>query len=273
MRHIVFTESSSYSVAFLLKPSAFISSDIRKHYIQPLINKGVPEAEVIAFTMKYDETNKASAKLIKEYLDHLLPGLVSLGVKYLYVTDSAYFKVLTGVSKADPNFGYVLPCKIKNFETMHVILGLNYQQLIYNPQLSEKLELSLNTLANKIQGKYQAIGSGILHSAEYPETLQNVAEALQKLHQYPSLTCDIEAFSLRFDEAGIGTIAFAWDQHNGIAFACDYQPLEEMVDGMYGHKVLNEPVRKLLREFFDTYSGELIFHNAAYDVKVLIATL
>lgn len=279
MRHLIFKEANTYSIAVLTKATAFNKSELRFNYIDPLVKRGVAEEEMIAFTLKYNPEGKAPAKFIKEYLDNLLPALDSLGVKYLYVTDSTYFKTLSGSSKADPNFGYVLPCKIKGYEHMNVVLGLNHQQLIYNPQLQTKLDLSLHTLASAMGGNYEALGTNIIHSAQYPESIDDIAAALQSLHQYESLSCDIEAFSLAFNEAGVGTIAFAWDKHNGIAFACDYKPATKMnvmatrdlsLQGVYEQ---NRGVRSLLREFFATYKGELIFHKADYDVCVIIYTL
>jgi DNA polymerase-1 len=279
LRHLIFKEANTYSIAVLTKATAFNKSELRFNYIDPLVKRGVAEEEMIAFTLKYNPEGKAPAKFIKEYLDNLLPALDSLGVKYLYVTDGTYFKTLSGSSKADPNFGYVLPCKIKGYEHMNVVLGLNHQQLIYNPQLQTKLDLSLHTLASAMGGNYEALGTNIIHSAQYPESIDDIAAALQSLHQHESLSCDIEAFSLAFNEAGIGTIGFAWDKHNGIAFACDYKPATKInvmatrdlsLQGVYEQ---NRGVRSLLREFFATYKGELIFHKADYDVCVIIYTL
>jgi len=275
MRHIIFKEANTYSVAVLMKPSCFNKQELRHNYIDPLIKQGVAEEEMIAFTLKHDQDGKAPVKLIKEYLANLLPALDGLGVKFLYVNDASYFKTIAGVVKADPHFGYMLPCKIKGFEHMSVVLGLNYLQLIYNPALQAKLDLSLATLASGVTGNYQAIGTGIIHSAQYPESLQDIAQALQSLYQYPDLTCDIEGFSLRFNEAGIGTIAFAWDQHNGIAFACDYHKEDAQANDLnwHGRFVKNNRVRKLLLQFFMDYKGELTFHNAPYDVKAIIHAL
>ena len=277
MRHHVFEEANSYSIAVLVKGTSFNKQELLNNYVAPLNQYGVPTKEVIAFTLRYNEVGKAPAKFIKEYLDKLLPALDSLRVKHLYVADAAYFKTLTGQVKADPHYGYVLPCKIKGFEHMQVVLGLNYQALIYNPDLNAKLELSLKTLSAHIAGNYQALGTGIIHSAQYPESPQDIAAALESLHQYESLTADIEAFSLRFNEAGIGTIAFAWDQHNGLAFACDYfvsyTGLSFQDPSWPGSNIPNPKVRALLRKFFTEYKGELIFHHAAYDLKPIIYSL
>ena len=285
MRHHLFEEANSYNTALLFKSTAFNKSEIQSNYVSALNAAGIPSTDLIAFTLKYNDTGKAPMKFVKEYLSSLLPAVTSLGVNTLYVADATYFKALTGQVKAEPHYGYVLPCKIKGFEGLNVVLGLNYQSLIYNPDLQEKLDMSLSTLVAHKTGTYQAPGTGIIHSAQYPESLQNITQALASLHKYDSLTCDIEAFSLRFNEAGVATVAFAWDQHNGLAFACDYKEVvredgsmdsESPKESWAAHAGYSKPnlvVRQMLREFFTTYKGELIFHNATYDVKVLIYTL
>lgn len=275
MRHILWNDQPTYNVAVLVKASSFNKYEIEKNYTTPLALKGVPTKDVIAFTLDYNSVGKAPAKFIKAYLDNLLPALNTLGVKRLLVTDASYFKVLTGQAKADPHFGYVLPCKIKGYGHMEVVLSLNYNALIYNPELQAKLDMSIETLASAIAGTYRPPGTGIIHSASYPEGVQEVARALESLHQYPSLTADIEAFSLRFNEAGIGTIAFAWDKHNGVAFPCDYEVLtHRMSDAEYhGFFHRNPEVRDLLKKFFTEYQGEITWHKADYDVMVIIYTL
>jgi len=277
MRHITFETSDRYPIALLVKASAFNQHEITQNYQQSLLTRGMAAADLVAFSLAYNDQGKAPVKFIKGYLEQLLPALDSIGVQYLYVTDAAYFKVLAGVAKADPHYGYVLPCKIKGYEHITVVLGLNYQALIYNPELQAKLDLSLDTLTSHVQGIYQAPGTNIIHSAQYPESPKAIQEALQSLYQYPSLTCDIETFSLRFNEAGIGTIAFAWDEHNGIAFACDYyvsyQGKAYQDPSWPGSNIPNRKVRRLLREFFETYQGEITWHNSGYDLKVIIFTL
>lgn len=287
MRHILFQENpmNRYPVAVLIKGSAFNRFELQRNYIDALTSAGLAKQDVIAFSLSYNDLGKAPAKHIKEYLEKLLPALDSLGTKHLYVADANYFKVLAGVPKADPNFGYALPCKVKGFEHMTVVLGLNHTALIYDPALQGKLNMSLEALASSINGTYQPPGAGIIHSAQYPRSLDDIAAALNSLHQYPELSADIEAFSLSFDKAGIGTIAFCWDQHNGAAFACDYHErseespdyrigaVPEQEDSHHGYFLPNLQVRNLLREFFGVYKGRITWHNAGYDVKVLIYTL
>lgn len=282
MRHHLFSDKGTgyYKVAILIKGTSFNKQAIEKAYVEPLIARGIPAEEIIAFTLAYNDDGKAPVSLIKAYLEDLLQTLWELGVSHLYVADGNYFKVLAKQSKAEVHMGHVLPCLYKEFhasETFKVVLGLNHQALIYNPDLQAKLDLSLDALASDLGGTYQALGADIIHSCWYPDDLRSIAHALDSLHQYPSLTCDIETFSLRFNEAGIGTIAFAWDQHNGLAFCCDWReyaerPTDEFASH-YGYQQANHAVRGLLKQFFTDYKGKLIWHNAGFDVKIKIATL
>ena len=127
MRHIQFEEAPSHRIAVLVKGTAFKHQELLENYVNPLVQLGVSRKDMIAFTLKYDENGKAPVGYIKDYLGKLLPALDSLGVQQLYVTDAAYFKVLTRQSKAEPHFGYILPCKIDGYTHMEVVFGLNYQ--------------------------------------------------------------------------------------------------------------------------------------------------
>lgn len=286
MRHIAFGQSDTYHVALLIKTSAFNQGDLENHYVNPLVKQGISADQMVAVDLAYNEAGKAPAGFIKSYLDELMPALASVGTKYIYVADAAYFKAIAGQSKADPHFGYALPCKLKGYEHMTVVLGLNHGALLYNPELYTKLDLSLQTLANTVNGTYKPLGQDIIHSAQYPRSLAEIEAALQSLHKYPTLSADIEAFSLDFDKAGIGTITFCWDQHNGIAFACDYhERLEESPDypitvgteapaaDHHGYQLANLEVRALIKQFLTDYKGRISWHKANYDLKVIIYTL
>lgn len=277
MRHHVFGQSDSFPIALLMKHTAFDKTSLINNYVQPLQSRGVPEGDIVAFTLEY-ETKNFSVKFAKQYLETLMPELASLGVKHILCTDANYFKLLAGVKNTDGQLGYVVPCAIKGYEHMNVVLSLNYQQLVYNPELRDKLTAGLDALSTHLQGSYVAPGTGIIHKAVYPETLADIKRTLDGLLDFPELSCDIEAFDLKFYNAGIGTIAFAPDKHRGVAFACDYKPnivqppLAEK-RSEYGRFVKNPEVRALLRDFFTNYKGRLVFHNAAYDVKVIVYCL
>ncbi len=155
MRHHIFTPSvdGNYSVALLMKTSAFKKDELQKNYVTKIAAHGLSDNNVIAFTLEYNSVGKAPVKHIKEYLlESLLPALTSLQIRYLYCADSAFFKVLTGQTKADVHAGYVLPCKLEGYTHLEVVLGVNYQQLIYDPTLTAKLDASLYAMVSHIQG-------------------------------------------------------------------------------------------------------------------------
>jgi len=261
-------------VAVLIKGAAFNQHALQTNYIDPLMARGIAKNQVIAFTLDYSSDNKAPAKLVKGYLESLLPAVNSLGVKYLYCADGNYFKVLTKKAKAEPYVGYALPCAIEGYEHIQVVLGLNYQALVYDPNQLPKLVMGLDVLAGTINGTHQKLGINIIKFAEYPEELSDIEAWLNKLLQYPALTVDIEGFSLEFDKCGIGSISFAWNKHEGIGFLCDYTPFTDPNDvletGLHGYYKPNHPVRQLLRKFFTKYKGSITFHNACFDVRALI---
>lgn len=274
MRHLVFDQSATYQVALLIKASAFNTLEITNTYVNPLINAGIPREEIISFTLAYDHNGKAPVKFIKSYLETLLPALDSVSSNLIYCADANYFKVLTKSKKADPHLGYVLPCAIEGYEHLNVILGVNHKSLIYDPKNETKLAMSLEALKTSYHGIENQLGKNVLTDANYPLMFDDIKDWMTRLLDYPFLSVDVETASLRFEEAGIGTITFCWDEHSGVAFPVDYRAFDEPTeDGLYGEMVPNHKVRMLLRQFFESYKGTLRFHNAPYDTKVLIYNL
>jgi len=274
MRHLVFDQSATYPVALLIKASAFNTMEINATYVDALVNRGIPKAELISFTLAYNEVGKAPVKFIKAYLEQLLPALDNVGTKLLYVADANYFKVLTGMKKADPHIGYVFPCVVEDYEHFNVVLGVNHKSLLYDPKNESKLLMSMDALMHAYEGTVVQLGKNVLKDATYPLMVSDIEAWLTKLLDYDNLACDIETASLRFEQAGIATICFSWDEHSGIAFPVDYRAFEtKSENGLYGEMVTNHKVRWLLKQFFEKYTGTLRFHRANFDTKVLIYEL
>lgn len=274
MQRLVFSEQVSYSVALLIKESAFNASEIEHVYAAYLSKRGLPIDALIALSLPYNEGGKAPGGFVREQLDTLLLAATDAGATLLYCADASYFKVLTSSKKAEPHLGYVLPCTVKGYEHLNVVLGINHKALLYNPANEPKLDLSLNTLIQAYHGHHTELGKDIIQEASYPTQEADIAACLDKLHQHPQLACDIEGFSLDFEKAGIATITFCWDQHHGVAFACDYKAYSKpSAEGFYGEYQPNPAIRELLREFFEAYQGTLIFHSGSYDMSSLIAQL
>jgi len=273
MKHLIFKENlnNKYKIAILIKETSFDFKLIKENYIDPLIKLGINEEDIIALSLKYDSNNKASVKLIKSHLETIYKACNQLNTEILLVADSNYFKKITGLSKAEPYHGSINPSK--SDVSMDVILSINYQSLFYNPTLKGRLDLSLNTLVSQIAGTSTQIGQNIIHSEYYPNTYKEIEDTLKDLHSYNSLTCDFETFSLKHYKAGIGTVAFAWNKHEGIAFCVDYKALSEPDEGYYGEESYNASIRYLLKKFFTEYQGKLIWHNISFDVTIAIAQL
>lgn len=264
MQYQTFTDTVSniYPICFLAPK---IEHDgMSKEYLG---DSGLKPEEIIAYKL-HTTGKKTSVSDMRAFLDELLPILKDIGSEYLMVTDGDYFKTLTGVKKSNAYAGYVLDNTYPEdmAGTFKVILIPNYRQVFYNPAPTrEKIKTAFETLWNHRLGTYREPGHGVLHQAHYPTTTADIASWLAKLLEMKcDLTADIEAFSLKHYSAGIGTISFAWNKHEGIAF-----PVDLSADP--------EAVRNLLKAFFLEYHRDperkLTWHNISYDVTVLIYQL
>ena len=241
-------------VAILIKTASFKNKQIQNNYVM-----GNPN-NYAAFSLDYPSSGNCSVAHQKGYLAELLPVITGMDIHTVLVADSAYFKTLAGKTKADLYYGHVLKCAIKGYEHINVILAPNYQAILYNPALQLKLDLANQTVINFLAGTYAGPGKLTLKNPQYPQTIEDITLALARLHQYKSITCDIETRGLKFYNCGISTIAFAWNQCEGLAFAIDR------------HKD-SEQIRLVLRAFFTRYKGKIIYHNATFDIKVLVYQL
>jgi DNA polymerase-1 len=277
VRHHLFfqkNDSGHYPVAVLMKQYTFDQALIHKNYIQPLKDRGIPQEDCIAFTLSYENAKKVSAAQVKSYSANLLKVLDRAHVRYIYCTDGTYFKYLTGQKKAEVHLGYSLPCAVPGFEHMQVVLGVNYQVLIYAPDKKAHLDQGLDALCSVYKGNYVPPGDQIIHSELYPKTPNEIRNALMELHKFPHLAMDIEGYSLRLDESGIATFALAWTKHDFIAFPVDLNDLgAKDDDGNYHYRRDNKEVREILKDFLRQYIGGKRFHSATYDVKHLIYNL
>lgn len=278
MEHII--HAPDYDMAVLIKAASLQKKKIEEAYLN---HTGL---KAISFSLDYAGKKKPSAKTIHTHLEELLPSLDKLGIRDLLVCDSEYFKKLCKVQKADPHYGNRLPVAIKGFEHMYAILCPNHAATMFNPTMQDKIDLGLSAMVQHKQGNYSALGTDIIHFEEYPSTYEEIKAWLTRLHSYPALTCDTEAYSLKHYDSGIGTISFAWDEHQGIAFSVDTSPCDPKEIQVWDKKdkkfkkriavnecITNEPVRALLKEFFETYQGRIIWHNSAYDCYILIYQL
>jgi DNA polymerase-1 len=267
MRHHFYAEQPEYPLCLLV--GQIRKDDIRQAYFT---DSGVDAEDCMVLDLHLTG-KKTSAAEMKQYITECVqPALDDYRVQYVLCTDSSYFKVLTGVARVDANLGYVLDSK---FGRQKVIFAPGYRQIFYDPAgIRTKIARAMEAIVAHATGAYRDPGHGIIRFAEYPKTDAEIEAWLVRLLEMDCpLTIDIEAFSLKHYDAGIGTISFAWNQGEGIAFPVDYVPIEGATEAPFGVQVRNERRRELLRAFFLQLRKRKVFHNIAYDAYVLIYQL
>lgn len=258
MQTLIYSEDSSKArIAVLIKEASFARDYIYSFYVAP---SGLDAEMFAAISLFYDSKNKITAKDGKAYVLDMLRKLEETNIEVLLVADTNYFKYLTGKQNTTNLRGKAVPCNIVGFEHIEVVLSVNYHAIIHNPQYKDELEYSLTYLTAKYGGGIE-LGSNIIHSAKYPDTLEEIKEMFAFLHKKKTLAADIEGLSLRFEKCGIATIGFAWSRHDGCAFKVAWRTDE-------GAERL-----ALLKEFLETYQGDLYFHNILFEIKVFVYEL
>ena len=255
-RYLTFAspEPTSYEVCFLVP--VLNRNDILRHYVTP--HMAGEEAKVIAYDL-FKDGKKTPIKLMREYLEDLLPTLQDLGVTHLVVCDADYYKVLSKAASTENELGYVRDSVAGQFRITYCP---NFKAAFYNPEkVAADIRIALSALQADRAGSYIEPGDGIIKFAAYPDTVEGIKTWLQRLLDMDcDLTSDIEAFSLKHDTAGIGTISFAWNKHEGIAFPVDLHPHSRLI-------------RKMLKDFFQKFQRKMRWHNISYDAYVLIFQL
>ena len=264
MRYLLFGEAKpSYSLCILVNN---INKDkIEKAYITPF---GINPDDVIVIQLHQTHDGngkgkKTTAGEMKKWInDELIEVLNDLNVQYLAIADGDYFKTITKSPKVDAYLGYVLPTE---FGPWKCVYTPTYESIFYDPEKARsKIATAFEAIKSHATGTYTDPGHGIIEFAEYPSSVEEISGWLETLiTESRPLTCDIETFSLKHVSAGIGTIAFAWNQKEGIAIPVD---------------ILNDPihsgaVRALLRSFFERFRNNITFHKISFDVGVLIYQL
>lgn len=246
------------------------TAEVQKHYYQPHL-KALGENVMIADLFMDGTRKKNTAADMKEYLDDLLPNLKAAGIEMLVVTQPDYFKILSKKAKTDATIGDFF---VSDYDPNFTITYCpNYGRVFYDPdKMKAKIGMALESTKRWARGNVTVVGSNIIKFADYPVGPTGIAKWLNKLLEMDcDLTCDIEGFDLKHYDAGIGTITFCWNEHEGIAFAVDSTSMGG--DGQKSGRKESPVVRQLLRDFFYNFKRKMIYHNICYDVYVLVYQL
>lgn len=252
-------EKPNYRIAILV--NKIKKEEIRAEYINRFMID--PNDVIVIELHQLPGKKKVPASEMQQYLrEELQPVLDDLKVEHIMVADAEYFKQIAKQTLADANIGYVLP---SFYGAQQVVYVTNYQSVFYDPdKVRAKISQSVLALKAWMLGQYKDPGIEIIKFADYPMTIPEIRGWLNKLREWNKpLTADIEAFSLKHVSAGIGTIGFAWNQGEGIAF-----PVDILEDAHH-----SKMVRQMLRRFFEDFEETITWHSISYDVYVLIYQL
>ena len=246
------------------------TAEVQKHYYQPHL-LALGESIMVADLFMDGTKKKNSAADMKEYLDDLLPNLKAEGIEMLVVTQPDYFKILSKKAKTDATIGdYFVSEYDKDFTITYCP---NYGRVFYDPdKIKAKIGMALESTKRWAAGNSTVVGSNIIKFADYPTKENDILDWLDKLLAMDcDLTCDIEGFSLKHYDAGVGTITFCWNEHEGIAFPVDSD--NNPMDGQKSGRKENQRIKAALRDFFYAFKRKMIYHNICYDVYVMIYQL
>lgn len=232
----------------LIKPNQMIENELVKYYGNNFIAISTPN------------TGQERKALIKD-LQECIPATT----KCILVADTDMFKSLCKVKKVTNLDG--IPSN--NILGIPAFIVPNYFSFVYNPEGLNRLKFIMTSVNAYMLGVYKPIGGDIIEHSEFPSNRAEVKQFLNKLNQYEKIAIDIETvnnhiFNLTKEEEDkfksslhhfsnrLYSLAFAWNKHEGGSF------------------IYQDDYRDLLANFFLTYKGTLIFHNAGFDVTQLI---
>ena len=264
-------EESSYKVALLVP-------NIRKEEINHAYLKGqnlLPD-DLLVMTLHYaDGKKKTPMSEMRAYItEALVPEIEAFGIQYVMCADGEYFKALTKATKVDAHTGYIMDSPYGDFKVVYVPF---HTQIFYDPdKVRAKIKTGIDAIHTHRSGTYEEPGNGVIHFAAYPDNDTDIEQWLLKLLDHKMLTSDIEGFGLKHYDSGVGTISFAWNKHEGIAFPIDYEEIKGAAGFPYGRNVKHVHRRAMLKKFFELCREmgiTIAWHNIGFDVYVLIYQL
>lgn len=262
MQYLTFGSEEQQTYPVVLLTNSLRADNIEREHLVPL---RISKKDVVAIQAHQNQTKKKTPRheQIEWIKDELVPTLQDLKTEYLFVSDGEYFKTLTNKPKIEAWLGYVLDSPyLPGVKVMYLPPA---DSVFYAPdKVREKIQLVVDGYLTEQAGVYVEPGSSIIKFADYPRTVERIGQWLDwLLDENKPLFCDTENYSLKFATAGIATITFCWSETEGICFPVDTLRNPEDV-------IL---VRKMLKNFFKQFRNDITYHNAGYDVTVLIYQL
>lgn len=235
--------------------------DIVRYYKDPLQLQ-----DIVVFLA--DVHPKSKVQEIRKECETLFEILPQTKVDTLIVCIGSVFKLLTK-SAFTSELGIKKECVNSEAPGIALFGSFSPNAFVVDPNVPEKAKVVIEAITAHLKGstiERDIHGKCInIFDTGYDSLL--FLEAMSTLLSEPVIAVDIETFSLRFYEAGLGTISFGYGYPNGHSFtiAIDSSP--------YLGNPFKKYVKSVLKQFFIDYKGKLVFHNAGFDVTVLIYEL
>lgn len=186
----------------------------------------------------------------------------------LIVCIGSMFKYLTKTS-LNSKLGVAMQSDIPELKGVDIYGAFSPNSFVVDPNVPVKAEVVLKSITERLRGidSSKSIHGERLVQFIEDRDMHQFMERLSMLHTKGVLAVDIETFSLKFVDAGLGSISFGYDYPEGNS----YTLLVDCSDTL-SHKE-KQYIRAALKQFFIDYRGVLVFHNASFDVTVLIYEL
>ena len=261
LMHMTFNGSKGpFRMALLVRTNAMQPTEVQKHYVDPLKAYGIEPKDILVMNVVHDANDKAPVKLINAHMEGVCQVLEQQNIDHVLVTDAAYFKRMCKLRRAEPYLGYTVPM-LGFLPGVQTAYTLNYRSLFQNPSLKSKLVMGVQAIGRKLSGQEAMFKTDDDVQHVHFHGVQEIQEEFQNLLKFPALTLDLETQGLHLKKSQILTAAFAWNKHSGSGINC------------LGTYNFQKSSKILLREFLVQYKGKLIYHNATFDIRVLIKQL
>lgn len=209
-------------------------------------------------TFEPADGKKITKAILKTQCQDILESCDTKGINILLVSSADYFKYLANQKTFEDSIGQVFKCAIEGYEHISVLPLVNAAVLNAQPNKKPLLDKSLEVICAFLKGNYEPPKEFKFNTYELITTREDAKTALSKIMDCPVLTVDIETTGLRVGEAEILTIAFGSSQYDAITIA------------VHEHYGIAPSVTDIIMSFLKAYKGQLVFHNALFDVKHMI---
>lgn len=234
------------TVCFVVNPATNYK-ELKDKYFKPF------GEQAVAFKVL---SGKASD--IRSNLAQYRPLLLS-NVRLFISSNASWFKSITKLKKHVPTTGTIYYVEEYN---CHVCYIPDVHDIVFNVQLAEDASFVLKQARAFLAGTYAAPGDKPFE-INILSSVPKIQEYLNEYLQRDVISCDIETFSLHHVKAGIASISFAKSKTSCFSFCVDFE----------NDKESSRSLKSMLKAFFESYKGKLVFHNILFDATVLVYEL